>query len=424
MTGTPTTLCRDCFTLAEDGAHARCPACRSPRVVAHRELTGLPIAHVDCDAFYAGVEKRDRPELADQPVIVGGGARGVVAACCYIARIYGVHSAMPMFKARQRCPDAVVLKPDMARYRREGRRIRELMRALTPLVEPLSVDEAYLDLSGTAELHGGPPAQILARLAERVEAEVGVTVSIGLSTNKFLARIASDLDKPRGFACLGADEAMDFLTDQPVGIVPGAGERLQGDLRHLGIRTMGDLRRWGENDLVARFGGMGRRLHAFAHARDDRVVTPNAPAKSISSETTFADDAADPETLLRRLWPLCETVAGRLKHADRAGRTVTLKLKTADFRTRTRRQSLGEPTQLAERLYRTAEPMVRAAGDGTAYRLIGIGASDFTDGSLADPPTLLEPERARTARVEAAIDQVRAKLGANAIAKGRAWPPP
>jgi DNA polymerase-4 len=421
MARTPHTLCRDCLTLAGDGAHARCPACRSPRVVAHPDLTALTIAHVDCDAFYASVEKRDRPELADRPVIVGGGARGVVAACCYIARIYGVHSAMPMFKARQRCPDAVVLKPDMARYRREGRRIRAMMQALTPLVEPLSVDEAYLDLSGTAELHGGPPAQTLAKLAARVEAEVGVTVSIGLSANKFLARIASDLDKPRGFACLGAAEAVDFLTDQPIGIIPGAGARLQGDLRHLGIRTVGDLRRWDETELVARFGGMGRRLHTFAHARDDRAVTPNAPAKSISSETTFADDAADPDTLLRRLWPLCETVAGRLKDADKAGRTVTLKLKTADFRTRTRRQSLTEPTQLAERLYRTAEPMVRAAADGTAYRLIGIGASDFTDAAHADPPTLLEPERARTARVEAAIDQVRAKLGANAIAKGRAW---
>ena len=423
MARTVTSLCRDCLARAGDGAHARCLACRSPRVVAHPDLADLTIAHVDCDAFYASVEKRDRPDLADRPVIVGGGARGVVAACCYIARLYGVHSAMPMFKATQRCPDAVVLKPDMARYRREGRRIREMMRALTPLVEPLSVDEAYLDLTGTAELHGGPPAQTLAALASRVEAEVGVTVSIGLSVNKFLARIASDLDKPRGFACLGGDEAVDFLTDQPVGIVPGAGERLQGDLRHLGIRTMGDLRRWPENELAARFGGMGRRLHAFAYARDDRAVTPNAPAKSISSETTFADDAADAETLLHRLWPLCETVAGRLKNAGRAGRTVTLKLKTADFKTRTRRQSLGEPTQLAERLYRTAEPLVRAAADGTAYRLIGIGASEFTDAALADAPTLLDPERAQTARVEAAIDRVRDKLGANVIAKGRAWPP-
>ena len=422
MDSAATTVCRDCFALAAEPAGGRCPGCRSPRVVTHPELANLSLAHVDCDAFYASVEKRDHPELADQPVIVGGGARGVVAACCYIARIYGVHSAMPMFKARQRCPDAVVIKPDMARYRREGRRIRAMMQELTPLVEPLSVDEAFLDLSGTHELHGGPPAQTLARLAARVESEVGVTVSVGLSTNKFLARIASDLDKPRGFACLGETDVETFLPDQPVGIIPGAGEHLQGALRRLGIRTLGDLRRWSEPGLVAHFGRMGRRLHAFARGLDDRPVTPDAPAKSISAETTFAHDARDADALLRHLWPLCETVAQRLKASDRAGRTVTLKLKTADFRTRTRRQTLDDPTQLAERLYRTAEPLVRAAADGTAFRLIGIGAGDLTEGAQADPPTLLEPGRTRTARVEAAIDRVRAKLGPDAIAKGRVWP--
>ncbi len=417
-----TTVCRDCFALTVEAPGGRCPQCRSPRLVTHPELTRLTRAHVDCDAFYASVEKRDHPELADRPVIVGGGTRGVVAACCYIARIYGVHSAMPMFKARQRCPDAVIIRPDMARYRREGRRIREMMQALTPLVEPLSVDEAFLDLSGTEALHGGPPAQTLTRLAAQVEREVGVTVSIGLSLNKFLAKVASDLDKPRGFACLGRREVESFLPEQPVRIIPGAGESLQGHLARLGIGYVGDLRQWSEPELVARFGSMGQRLHALARGHDDRPVKPDAPAKSISAETTFAEDTGAAGVLLRRLWPLCETVARRLKDSDRAGHTVTLKLKTANFRTRTRRQTLADPTQLAERLYRTAEPMVRAAADGTAFRLIGIGASDLAEGARADPPTLLDPERSRTARVEAAIDQVRAKLGPDAIAKGRVWP--
>ena len=380
------------------------------------------MAHVDCDAFYASVEKRDRPELADKPVIVGGGRRGVVAACCYVARIYGVRSAMPMFKALERCPDAVVLKPDMARYRREGRAIRERMRALTPLVEPLSVDEAFLDLAGTTELHGGPPARTLARLAREVERDIGVTVSIGLSYNKFLAKIASDLDKPRGFACIGEAEAVEFLRDRPVGMIPGVGASLRAALHQEGIVHIGQLRHRDEADLVARFGGMGRRLARFAEGVDTRAVTPDAPTKSVSSETTFADDVDAAATLLRRLWPLCETVADRLKSADTAGHTVTVKLKSSSFRTLTRQQRLSDATQLAERIYRSAEPLVRGAADGRRFRLIGVGVSDLVDDSVADPPDLLDPVRHKTARVEAAIDAVRRKLGGQAIAKGRGWP--
>jgi DNA polymerase-4 len=417
-----TWLCRDCLRLGSDAAPARCPSCASPRLIAHPELGSLTLGHVDCDAFYASVEKRDRPDLTDKPVIVGGGRRGVVAACCYVARIHGVRSAMPMFKALERCPDAVVLRPDMERYRAEGRRIRAMMRDLTPLVEPLSIDEAFLDLSGTEALHGGPAARTLAALARRVEREVGVTVSIGLSYNKFLAKIASDLDKPRGFACIGEAEALDFLAERPVGTIPGVGQSLQSALQREGISLIRQLRDRGPNDLIARFGSMGRRLAAFSRGVDTRPVTPDTPAKSLSAETTFDRDIADADALLRALWPLCEKVSRRLREADKAGHGVTLKLKTAKFRTLTRSQRLSDPTQLAERLYRSAEPLLRTAADGTSFRLIGIGAGELVEGVLADPPNLLEPERHKAVRVETAIEQVRKKLGPDAIAKGRGWP--
>ena len=418
---TTSILCRDCLTWPEAAPEGRCPACGSPHLIQHAELRALTLGHLDCDAFYASVEKRDRPDLIDRPVIVGGGRRGVVAACCYIARIYGVRSAMPMFKALERCPDAVVLKPDMARYRREGQRIRSMMKTLTPLVEPLSIDEAYMDLSGTEALHGGPPAQTLAWLAREIETQVGVSVSIGLSANKFLAKLAANLDKPRGFACLSPTEAPAFLAERPVGTIPGVGESLQAALHRDGIARIRQLRAWDEQELIARYGAMGRRLASFAQGLDPRPVIPDAPVKSISSETTFDSDIAEPGELRRRLWPLCEKLAQRLKEADKAGRSVTLKIKTDRFQTLTRSQSLNDPTQLAERLYRTAEPLLESLADGRHFRLIGIGASELVDGALADPPDLLDPGRGRTARIEAAMSQIRGKLGTGAIAKGRSW---
>ena len=403
------------------GAGVRCQACGSPRILAHPELASLTLAHIDCDAFYASLEKRDAPDLADRPVIVGGGRRGVVAACCYVARLDGVRSAMPMYEALARCPNAVVKPPDMARYRREGLRIRHLMQTVTPLVEPLSIDEAFLDLSGTDALHGGPPALTLARLAATIEREVGVTVSVGLAPNKFLAKLASEMDKPRGFAVIGRNEAHGLLTDKPVGVVPGAGPALQAALKRDGIERLGQLRRLDEATLVARYGAMGRRLWHFVHGVDSRPVEPNAPAKSLSAETTFDADIADPATLSRRLWPLCETVARRLKDAHRAGGNVTLKLKTAQFRTLTRSRRLDSPTQLAERLYRTAMPLLTTAADGRPFRLIGVGAGDLVAGDLADPPDLADPERGRQARIEAAMDKVRGKLGPGAVMKGRGF---
>ena len=419
-------ICRDCLKpLPKDrGRRARCPRCGQPRTLEHPELFDLSIAHIDCDAFYASVEKRDRPELREKPVIVGGGKRGVVSAACYVARLHGVRSAMPMFKALKACPDAVVIRPEMAKYQAIGRRLRERMLELTPAVEPISIDEAFLDLAGTEALHRETPAQTLARFARRVEADFDLTVSVGLSYNKFLAKIASDLDKPRGFAVIGRAEALEFLRDRPVGLIWGVGKTLRRALAKQGITKISHLWDYERDDLVARFGAMGRRLYHLSRGEDSRRVAPRSPAKSISSETTFSDDIDTLEPLAARLWPLCETVSRRLKRANLAGHTVTLKLKQADFRIVTRGRRLSHPTQLAEVIYRAAHALLEPEADGRAFRLIGVGLSDFEPGERADPPDLLDPERGRQAKVERAIDAVRDKLGDDAIHKGRRFGPP
>jgi len=418
------TLCRACLAvLPEAPPTSRCPACSGRRLVSHPELETLAVAHIDCDAFYASVEKRDHPELRDKPVIVGGGRRGVVAAACYVARLRGVRSAMPMFQALKACPDAVVLRPEMAKYQKVGRHIREMMLDLTPLVEPLSIDEAFLDLSGTEAVHGGAPARSLASLLQRIEREVGLTASVGLSYNKFLAKVASEIDKPRGFAVIGQADAQAFLAPKPVGIIWGVGKVLRQTLERDGIVTIADLLRREEADLIARYGAIGRRLSRFARGQDDRPVDPVAPAKSISAETTFDSDVADPTALLAQLWPLCEKVSRRLKRSEKAGHGVTLKLKTADFKLLTRSRRLSDPTCLAETLYRAAQPLLEGEATGRKFRLIGIGAADLVDGTLADPPNLLDPDREQQARVEKAIDAVRARLGDAAIGKGRGLVP-
>ena len=412
-------LCRDCLTTFEAGA--RCPACRSPRVVAHPELAALSIAHMDCDAFYASVEKRDNPGLRDQAVIVGGGTRGVVSTCCYLARIKGVRSAMPMFQALKLCPEAVVVKPRMAAYVEASRAIRAMMEELTPAIEPLSLDEAFLDLTGTARLHGAPPAVLLARLTRRMEDELGLTGSVGLSHNKFLAKIASDLDKPRGFSVIGRAETADFLRPRPVRIIWGVGTATQGALEAAGIRTIADLLRWDRADLAARFGHMGDRLWHLARGEDRRRVARDEMPKSISKETTFHEDTADPDILDGHLWRLAEQVADRAKAKALAGRTVTLKLKRGDFQLVSRRQALSDPTQLADRIYRAARALFDHAGPRGPFRLIGVGISDLAPESLADrSPDLLDPDAARRAAAERAADSIRARFGQDAIIKGRA----
>src|SRR5579864_6137738 len=307
--GGPTCFCRDCLHDLEMAAR-RCGDCGSPRLARHRALPSLNFAHVDCDAFYATVEKRDNPELADKPVVIGGGKRGVVSAACYIARTYGVRSAMPMFKALALCPSATVIGPDMAKYVRVGREVREAMQALTPLVEPLSIDEAFLDLTGTERVHGMIPAKVLARFAREVERGIGITVSVGLSVNKFLAKIASDLDKPRGFAVLDQDEARTMLAEKPVGFIFGVGPATQEWLIQRGFRLIADLQRAEEAELMKQFGGEGQRLWRLARGLDDRRVVPDRGAKTISSETTFENDIRDFATLERLLWRLSEKVSG------------------------------------------------------------------------------------------------------------------
>lgn len=416
-------LCRDCLHCWNtDAADRRCPNCGSPKTVFHPELGQLSLAHIDCDSFYASIEKRDNPELRNKPVIVGGEHRGVVAAACYVARLYGVRSAMPMFQALQACPNAVVVPPDMQKYATAGRTIRRMMLDITPLVEPLSIDEAFLDLTGTERLHGRSPAASLALLAQRIEQEVGVTASIGLSYNKFLAKIASDLEKPRGFAVIGRDDASKFLASKPASIIWGVGKALNKKLEQDGIRTVADLLPFTQIDLQLRYGAMGKRLYDFARGKDDRKVDPTSETKSISAETTFATDINSYEALCQALWPLCEKVASRFKRAELAARTVTLKLKTAQFKSITRSRTLHDPTQLAETFYRVGCDLLQAEADGKAFRLLGIGGSEMADPADADPFDLADPDAKKRAEVEKTIDAVRAKLGDNALIKGRSLP--
>ena len=412
-------FCRDCLTQFDNGT--RCPQCRSPRVLAHAELNDLSIAHMDCDAFYASVEKRDNPDLRDQPVIVGGGTRGVVSTCCYIARISGVRSAMPMYQALKLCPQAVVVPPRMSVYVEVSRQIRALMEALTPAIEPLSLDEAFLDLTGTARLHGAPPAILMARLIRDMQTQLGISGSVGLSHNKFLAKIASDLDKPRGFSLIGRAETEGFLRAKPVRIIWGVGTATQTALEKAGIRTIADLLRWERQDLAQRFGQTGERLWHLARGADTRRVTRDEKLKSISKETTFAEDTSDADLLDGHLWRLAEQVSDRAKAKDLAGRVVTIKLKRGDFTTVTRRHSLTHPTQIADQIYREGRALLDASREVGPFRLIGIGISDL---SAADPGQmagdLLDPDAGKRSAAERATDAIRARFGADAIIKGRA----
>jgi len=411
-------VCRDCLST-EAGPDGRCGACGSSRVIVHPELGTLAIAHLDCDTFYAAVEKRDNPSIADRPVIVGGGKRGVVLTCCYIARRYGVRSAMPMFKALKACPQATIVRPDMAKYRRVGREVRALMLDVTPMVEPLSVDEAFLDLSGTERLHGGAPARTLARLAVRIESEIAITVTIGLSYNKFLAKAASGTGKPRGFCVVGRGDAPSYLAAQPVSLLWGVGEALQARLAADGITRIAQVQDMPEAALVRRYGDIGRRLWRFSRGEDDRSVVPGHVRKSLSSETTFSDDLRDAAGLKARLWPLCERVSAALKEEGIGGRTVTLKLKTARFALRTRAATLPHPTQLAETIWRAGERLLDREADGTAFGLSGIGVSGFAPAADCDPLDLADPDSFRRAAVERTIDAVRARFGPEALGKGR-----
>jgi len=413
--------CRACLTSVPPQA-AACPACRSRRVLRHGELDALAIAHIDCDAFFAAIEKRDDPSLEDRPVIIGGGRRGVVSTACYVARLHGVRSAMPVFKALKACPDAVVVRPRMALYSTEGRRIRAMMEDFTPLVEPLSIDEAFLDLSGTERLHAASPALTLLRLQKRIYEEVGVTVSVGLSFNKFLAKTASELDKPNGFAVIGRAEAPEFLANMKVSAVFGVGPVFAKKLNADGLSTLRDVLKRPESELAKRYGESGLRLARIARGIDSRAVNPERERKSVSAETTFIDDITDKTALKDQLWPLCVKVADRMKADGVAGRVATLKIKTGAFKTLTRRRTLGQPSQLADTLFRNAAELLDREPDGVSYRLIGAGYS-VLEPAFGDAGDLLDTGALKRARAERAVDAARARFGDSAVMKGRLLKP-
>jgi DNA polymerase-4 len=415
-------LCRKCGWSTEAAERpARCPSCGSPRLIGHEELFALSIAHVDCDAFYASIEKRDDPSLRDRPLIIGGGHRGVVSTCCYIARQSGVRSAMPMFTARKLCPEAVVIPPNMAKYVAVSREIRVLMDRLTPLVEPLSIDEAFLDLTGTRALHRASPAEVLSRFSREVEEQIGVTISVGLSHNKFLAKVASDLDKPRGFAVIGRAETLDFLADKPVGLIYGVGRVFSETLRKDGFETIGQLQRAAPEDLMKRYGESGARLARLSRGDDSRAVSADGEMKTVSAETTFNTDLSTYDELSTELLALSERLSERLKAKAIIGDTVTLKLKSAGFRLRTRARHLMMPTQLASVLFEAGSQLLAREIDGTAFRLIGIGISGLGEAEGTDPVDLIEPDIARRAAAERAMDSVRTRFGRDAVIRGKLY---
>jgi len=409
-------LCRACDTEI-DGAV--CPACGSVRAVRHEQLFELTIGHIDCDAFFASVEKRDNPGLRDRPVIVGGvGARGVVSTACYIARMFGVRSAMPMVTARRLCPHAVVLAPDMRKYACVSAQVRDMLEALTPLVKMLSIDEAVVDLAGTQNLHHAPPAIVLNRFARAVERELGITVSIGLATNRLLAKLAAERGKPRGFYVLGA-EAPVLLASEQVSLLPGVGPAMVKRLGQLGIGTVGQLATLDERIALRKLGEEGLSLIGRAKFIDPRPVRPERETKSISAETTFVTDLREVEALEAELWHLCEKLGRRLKREAQAAGGVTLKLKTAGFATRTRAQRLVNPTQLPETLFEAGRALLAREADGTAFRLIGIGAAPLAEPDTADQGDLADATAPKRAARQTAIDKLRAKFGDQAIALGR-----
>ncbi len=416
------TLCRTClWTTAGNTAPDRCRKCGSPRLIAHAELDSLSIAHVDCDAFYASVEKRDDPSLLDKPLIIGGGTRGVVSTCCYIARQSGVRSAMPMFTAKKLCPDAVIIPPDMQKYVGVSRQVRALMDGLTPLVEPLSIDEAFLDLSGTRTLHRASPAEVLAKFARDVEEQIGITISVGLSHNKFLAKVASDFDKPRGFAVIGKAETLSFLAAQPVDLIYGVGNVFAETLRRDGYETVGQLQQAAPEDLMRRYGETGARLAKLSHGEDTRAVNIDGEMKTVSSETTFNTDLTGFDELSTELLALSERLSERLKAKQLVGDTVTLKLKSAGFRLRTRARHLMISTQLSSVLYKTGRQLLAREIDGSAFRLIGIGISGLSEAAGEDPVDLIDPDVGRKAAAERAMDRVRSRFGRDAVIRGKLY---
>ena len=431
-------VCRNCQLAGHYGlneeqhcfAVPNCPSCASPRVVVHAELFSLTMAHIDCDAFYCSVEKRDNPDLQDKPVIVGGGERGVVAAACYVARQYGIRSAMPTWQARKACAELVIIKPRMGHYQRIGKQIREMMFSLTPLVQPLSIDEAFLDLSGTEKVHRKTAAEALVAFQVRVRAEVGVSVSVGLAPNKSMAKIASDQDKPDGFYVIGQAESQSWLNDKPVKILFGLGQVASKKLNAAGLQTCGDIAACPPAKLQGLIGRDARRVKQLACGIDPRNVEISCDTKSISSETTFARNIEGLPDLLNIAEGLVQTVSRRLKDSDLQATHVHVKLKRPNHQILSRSARLDKTTQMAHRLFEVASSLIeKEAAPQKFWRLLGIGVSvarveQNADNLFAEAEAKLFEEQRhahneRKDKLEEAIDQVRAKLGAEAVKTGR-----
>ncbi|MFL2825077.1 MAG: DNA polymerase IV [Alphaproteobacteria bacterium] len=413
-----TSICRECLSTF-DSKVLYCANCESLNLISHKEIEKLDIAHVDCDAFYASIEKRDNPKLKNSAVIIGGGKRGVVATACYLARIKGVRSAMPMYKALKLCPSAIIIKPNMSKYRDASRKIQNLMNQLTPLTEPISLDEAFLDLSGTKKLHKKIPAVLLAELSKKINQEVGISVSIGLSYNKFLAKICSDLDKPKGFSLLGRGDSKKFLSSQPVEILWGVGKILKRKLNDDGIKTISQIEELGIKEVINRYGSIGSHIYSLSQGKDLRRVVPQRQIKSISHETTFENDISDKEVLEKKLWSLCEKVSKRSKEKGLGGQTITLKLKTKEFKLISRSCTIDEPTQIGELIFQNSKTLLDREDDKIKYRLIGVGISNLKDSELCDLYDLINISKTKNAKIEYAIDDIRNKFGKDLIKKGR-----
>ena len=411
-------VCRECFKTFIIKKEF-CDKCYSVNIISNDEIEDLNIAHVDCDAFYASIEKRDNPNYKNNPLIIGGGKRGVVATACYIARTKGVKSAMPMFKALKLCPEAIIIRPNMQKYKIASYKINKLMKEMTPLVEPLSLDEAFLDLSGTSRLHKKIPAVLLAELSKKIIKEVGISVSIGLSYNKFLAKICSDIDKPRGFSIINKKEAPNYLQNKPVELLWGVGKTLKNKLNNDGIKTIGQIKEMKLNEVITKYGAIGSHIYKLSNAEDDRVIKPFRKVKSISHETTFEKDTNDEVFLKKTLWDLCEKVSNRSKNKGLGGNTINLKIKTKNFKLISRSITIDEPTQIAEIIFQAAKLLLLREINTNKFRLLGVGLSNLKEAEICDLYDLINIDSNKDKKIEFAMDSIRSRFGINLIKKGR-----
>jgi DNA polymerase-4 len=379
--------------------------------------TGCTVLHVDMDAFYASVELLRHPELVGRPVIVGGGGgRSVVLSATYEARALGVHSAMPMTRARRACPQAVVLEPHHRDYARISDSVMAVFGSVTPLVEPLSLDEAFLDVSG-AQRRLGSPAEIGEHIRSRIADEQGITCSVGVATTKFVAKLASTQAKPDGLLVVPADQVVAFLHPLPVGALWGVGDKTEETLHRLGLRTVGDLARTPEATLERALGvAVGRHLAALAWGRDERVVTPDEPDKSLGAEETFAVDVDDPTVVLRELLRLSERTAGRLRASGQVGRTVAVKVRFADFTTLTRSRTLAEPTDVGREIHAAARSLYEALGlDRARIRLVGVRVEGLRDAAGQPHQLALDERPSGWREADRAVDRATRRFGVGAV---------